>query len=73
VLLSEDLRLVLDELGQVRVHALKHNVQVLEAEEVHRGVGNARAGHVQELDNVGVLQRAQDAHLQGGVGAGRVQ
>ena len=71
VLLREHLRVILDELGQVRVHALKHNVQVLKVEQVHGGVIDARAGHVQQLDNVRVLQRAQNADLcERGVGGG---
>ena len=65
VLLCEHLRLVLDELGEVRVDALKDEVQVLEVEEVDGRVIDAGARHVQQLDDVGVLQVAQDPDLRG--------
>jgi hypothetical protein len=50
----ESLRVVLAQLREVRVHALKDDVQVRETEQVRR------LANVQQLDNVGVREMLHD-------------
>jgi hypothetical protein len=62
---GEVLRGVLAQLRQVRVHALKHHVEVVKVAEVYGGVVNAGLAHVKHVHDIGVFQLGEDLDLRG--------